>query len=107
MQHSEMICNWINTSSFFLSDHISLNLTWFGISGKISMIAFKNSFLWEENYKQLKLPALYLLTQGSYRQVCVKFKDISRTSKRLSYCFQGLKTCKNTNLHVKILFLKC
>ena len=32
------------------------------------------------------------LTQGSYRQVCVKFKDFSRTSKRLSYCFHGLKT---------------
>ena len=30
--------------------------------------------------------------QGSYRQVYVKFKDYSRTSKRLSYCFQGLKT---------------
>ena len=30
--------------------------------------------------------------QGSYRQVCVKFKDFSRASKRLSYCFQGLKT---------------
>ena len=30
--------------------------------------------------------------QGSYRQDCVKFKDFSRTSKRLSYCFQGLKT---------------
>ena len=29
---------------------------------------------------------------GSYRQVCVKFKDFSRTSKRLSYCFQRLKT---------------
>ena len=30
--------------------------------------------------------------QGSYRQDCVKFKDFSRTSKRLSSCFQGLKT---------------
>ena len=30
--------------------------------------------------------------QGSYRQDCVKFKDFSRASKRLSYCFQGLKT---------------
>ena len=28
--------------------------------------------------------------QGSYRQVCVKFKDFSKTSKILSYCFQGL-----------------
>ena len=30
--------------------------------------------------------------QGSYKQDCVKFKDFSRTSKKLSYCFQGLKT---------------
>ena len=30
--------------------------------------------------------------QGSYRQDCVKFKDFSRTSQGLSYCFQGLKT---------------
>ena len=29
--------------------------------------------------------------QGSYRQVRVKFNDFSRTFKRLSYCFQGLK----------------
>ena len=42
-----------------------------------------------------------ILEQGSFRQVCVKFKDFSRTSKRLSYCFQGL-----TDLHIKILFLK-
>ena len=47
------------------------------------------------------------LTQGSYRQVCVKFKDFSRTSKRLSYCFQGLKTYEKTGFHVKILLLKC
>ena len=31
------------------------------------------------------------LIQGSYRQVGVRFKDFSRTSKRRSYCFQGLK----------------
>ena len=30
--------------------------------------------------------------QGSYRQVSVKFKDFSRTSKRLFYRFKGLKT---------------
>ena len=30
--------------------------------------------------------------QGSYRQVCVKFKDFSRASKRIFNCFQGLKT---------------
>ena len=45
--------------------------------------------------------------QGSYRQDCVKFKDFSRTSKRLSYCFQGMKLRRNTDLHLKILLLKC
>ena len=35
---------------------------------------------------------LCMPAQGSYRQVCVKFKDFSRTGKRRSYCFQGLKT---------------
>ena len=41
----------------------------------------------------LNIQTLHLnLIQGSYRQDCVKFKDFSRTSKRLSYCFQGLKT---------------
>ena len=47
------------------------------------------------------------LNQGSIRQVCVKFKDFSRTSKRLSYYFQGLNFFENTGLHVKILLLKC
>ena len=46
-------------------------------------------------------------TQGSYRQVCVKTKDFWSTSKRLSDCFQGLKTFENTDLHVRTLFLKC
>ena len=32
--------------------------------------------------------SLCLAVQGSYMQVCVKFKDFSRTSKRLSYCFK-------------------
>ena len=45
--------------------------------------------------------------QGSYRQVCVKFKDFSRASKRLSYCFQGSKTDENTDLHIKIILRKC
>ena len=35
--------------------------------------------------------------QGSYRQARVKSKDFSRTSKRHSYCFQGLKTYENTD----------
>ena len=42
------------------------------------------SFYRHSSHEQVK--------QGSYRQVCLKFKDFSRTSKRLSYCFQGLKT---------------
>ena len=33
------------------------------------------------------LGLVYICVQGSYRQVCVKFKDFSR----LSYSFQGLK----------------
>ena len=45
--------------------------------------------------------------QGSYSQDGVKFKDFSRTSKRLSYCFQGLNLMKNADLHVKILLWKC
>ena len=32
------------------------------------------------------------ITQGSYRQDCVKFKDFPRTSQGLRYCFQGMKT---------------
>ena len=45
--------------------------------------------------------------QGSYRQVSVKLKDFSRTSKRFFYCFQGLKTYENNVFHIKILLLKC
>ena len=30
--------------------------------------------------------------QDSYEQASVKFKEFSRSSKRLSYCFQGLKS---------------
>ena len=43
----------------------------------------------------LKFPTL---VHGSYRQVCAKFKDFSRTSKSLSNSFQGLKLMKNTDL---------
>ena len=43
----------------------------------------------------------------SYRQVHVKFKDFSRTSKRLSCCFKDWKLMKKTDLHVRILLLKC
>ena len=45
--------------------------------------------------------------QGSFRQVCVKFKDFSTTSKRHSSCFQGLQLHENIDLHVKILLRKC
>ena len=64
---------------------------------KLFMMA--DSFI-QFDHKQIK-------RQGSYRQDCVKFKNFSRTSKRLSYCFQGLKLKKNTDLHVKILLQKC
>ena len=46
---------------------------------------------------QCSLIIKHLIIQGSYRQACVRFKDFSRTSKILSYCFQRLK------MHEKIL----
>ena len=47
------------------------------------------------------------LTQGSYRQVCGKFKDFSSTSQDFPTVFKDWKFMKNTDPHVKILFLKC
>ena len=47
------------------------------------------------------------LVLGSYRQVWVKFKDFSRTSKSLSNSFQGLYVNENTDLSVKSLLQKC
>ena len=41
--------------------------------------------------------------QGSYRQVSVKFKDFSMTSKSISNSFQDLHIMKNNDLSVKIL----
>ena len=44
----------------------------------------------------------------SYRQDCVKFKDFSRTSKRLSYMvFKDFNFMENTDFNVKILLQKC
>ena len=40
----------------------------------------------------IQLIEFNILAQGSYRQVCVKFKHFSKTPKRLSYYIQGLKT---------------
>ena len=48
-----------------------------------------------------------MLTQGSYRQVLVKFKDFSRPSKSLSNSFQGLNGNENTDLRVESLLQKC
>ena len=48
-----------------------------------------------------------LLLQGSYRQVCVKSKDFSELLKDFPPVFKDCKLMKNTDLHVKILFLKC
>ena len=43
----------------------------------------------------------------SYRQVWVKFKDFSRTSKASPTVFKDLKLMKNTDLSVKSLLQKC
>ena len=43
---------------------------------------------YKETAMHTVLTIITTLQQGSYRQVCVKFKDF----KILSYCFQGLKT---------------
>ena len=62
------------------------------------------------NHKEFcnkKLP--FVPNQGSYTQVCVKFKDFSRTSKKQSslMVFKDYKFMKNTNLQVKFLLQKC
>ena len=56
----------------------------------------------------------YFLIQGSYRQVRVKSKDFSRTSKILEnrasptvFIDKDLKLMKNSDLSVKILLQKC
>ena len=49
-----------------------------------------NHFPRHSSQKSSALSSAYV--PGSYRQVCVKFKDFSRTSQILSYCFQGLNT---------------
>ena len=88
--------------------------------GKTSILRSGKNVLLEDTTQSLRwwgsrtsnpsIPSLTLYQQshcqGSYRQDCVKLKDFSRTSKRLSYCFQGLKLKKNTDLHVKILLRK-
>ena len=47
------------------------------------------------------------MLQGSYRQDCEKFKAFSRTIKDFPTVFKDCKLKKNTDLHVKILLLKC
>ena len=50
---------------------------------------------------------LLLMLQGSYRQVGVKFKDFSRTSKDYATVFKDLKFIKNPYLSLNILLQKC
>ena len=78
----------------FKLNELSYNYQWWPIT-----------WLWPRLAEYVNTCMLY---QGSYsRQVYVKLKDFSRTFKRLCYPFQGLKTCKNTDLHVEILLWKC
>ena len=79
------------------------------MSAAYIQVHFRLDFIMEANTMNPDQTASWsiLFAKGSYRQVSVKFKDFSRTSKRLPYCFQGLKTYENTGLHVKNLLLKC
>ena len=42
-----------------------------------------------------------LYRQCSYRQVCVKFKEVSRTSQDYPTVFKDLRFMKNPDLHIK------
>ena len=57
-------------------------------------------------YNVQRAKTKYSYIQGSCRQVCVKFKDFSRTSKRFSSVFKDNKFMKKTDLHNKIPILK-
>ena len=57
-------------------------------------------------YGSLFISQIHRLEQGSYRQVCVKFKDFSRTSERLFSMTENLWKIL-IFLHVKILLSKC
>ena len=65
----------------------------------------KKTFLLLYNFEAYQ-ELLVVTIQDSYMQVREKFKDFSRASKRLFYHFQGQKTMKNTDSHVKNLPLK-
>ena len=45
--------------------------------------------------------------QGSYRQDCVNSRTFQGLLKDIPTVFKDLYLKKNTDLHVKILFLKC
>ena len=45
--------------------------------------------------------------QGSYRQVCVQSRTFQGLLKDFPTVFKDWKLMKNTDLHIKILFLKC
>ena len=60
------------------------------------------------NITQILLNLFFVIIfQGSYRQVCVKFKIFSRTSKDYPTVFKDYKCRKNPDLSVKILLQKC
>ena len=62
---------------------------------------------WSNQLIRINTFFTHMIIQGSYRQVWVKFKDFSRTSKSLFNNFQGLNVNENTGLSVKSLLQKC
>ena len=52
------------------------------------VVICRSQLIWIDNVHEQVCSKWYKLTQGSYKQVCVKFKDFSRTSKSLSSGFK-------------------
>ena len=66
----------------------------------LDLVSFQSQF-----YHSTTKLFINLLYQGSYWQVGVKFKNFSRTYKRLSYCFRGLKLYEKYWLKLWCLYL--
>ena len=100
MHHLKLLESWKVIKNKLTCDPFSPSQgSWPNVNVSQSVTPNIHASLACENWRDFKLSGAHLLkrtyvlhSQGSYWQVCVKFKGFSRSSKRLSYCFQGLKT---------------